>query len=46
MTVDRILVAAARPEDRILAVDAALTRLEEEDHRLARVVECRFFGGK
>jgi RNA polymerase sigma factor (TIGR02999 family) len=31
--------------DLLLAVDAALTRLEALDPRLARVVECRFFGG-
>jgi RNA polymerase sigma factor (TIGR02999 family) len=29
----------------LLAVDQALTRLAERDERLARVVECRFFGG-
>jgi RNA polymerase sigma factor (TIGR02999 family) len=29
----------------LLAVDDALTRLAERDSRLARVVECRFFGG-
>jgi RNA polymerase sigma factor (TIGR02999 family) len=29
----------------LLAVDAALTRLAEHETRLARVVECRFFGG-
>ena len=29
----------------LLAVDEALTRLAERETRLARVVECRFFGG-
>lgn len=29
----------------ILAVETALTGLEELDERLARLVECRFFGG-
>jgi len=29
----------------LLAVDEALTRLAAREHRLARVVECRFFGG-
>lgn len=29
----------------LLAMDEALTRLAEKDERLARVVECRFFGG-
>jgi RNA polymerase sigma factor (TIGR02999 family) len=31
--------------DLILAVDQALGRLAAEDGRLARLVECRFFGG-
>jgi RNA polymerase sigma factor (TIGR02999 family) len=31
--------------DLILAVDQALERLAREDERLARLVECRFFGG-
>lgn len=31
--------------ERILAVDLALQKLEAADARLARVVECRFFGG-
>jgi RNA polymerase sigma factor (TIGR02999 family) len=29
----------------LLALDEALTRLSAEDERVARVVECRFFGG-
>jgi len=29
----------------LLALDEALTELEERDPRLAQVVECRFFGG-
>ena len=31
--------------DRLLALHAALSRLEESQPRLSRVVECRFFGG-
>ena len=31
--------------DELIALDAALDRLEAEDERLVRVVECRFFGG-
>jgi RNA polymerase sigma factor (TIGR02999 family) len=31
--------------DLVVAVDEALTRLSALDERLARVVECRFFGG-
>jgi len=37
-------VANERAET-LLAVDEALTRLSARDERLARVVECRFFGG-
>jgi RNA polymerase sigma factor (TIGR02999 family) len=29
----------------LIALDAALTRLAEEEPRLGRIVECRFFGG-
>lgn len=39
------LVPSPRPGDRILALDEALARLAEEDARLARVVECKFFAG-
>lgn len=31
--------------DEVLAIDEALNRLAEEDSRLCRIVECRFFGG-
>jgi RNA polymerase sigma factor (TIGR02999 family) len=31
--------------DEILAVEDALARLEERNERMARIVECRFFGG-
>jgi RNA polymerase sigma factor (TIGR02999 family) len=31
--------------DLVLAIDQALGRLAQEDERLARLVECRFFGG-
>jgi RNA polymerase sigma factor (TIGR02999 family) len=33
------------PDERILALDEALRRLEERDPRYGRVVECRYFGG-
>lgn len=32
-------------EERIVALDEALTRLAEREPRLARVVECRYFAG-
>ncbi len=32
-------------EERIVALDEALTRLEAREPRLARVVECRYFAG-
>ena len=35
----------AAPIETLLAIDAALRRLETVDGRLARVVECRYFGG-
>ena len=37
--------AVAVPDDRILALDEALTRLAQFNERGARVVEYRFFGG-
>jgi len=48
VTLDRVAGAlAVGPEHDadLLALDDALARLEDEDGRLARVVECRFFGG-
>ena len=38
-------VQAAQPMETLLALDGALRRLEKVDDRLARVVECRYFGG-
>ena len=37
--------ALDREVEEILALDEALTTLEERDPRMARVAECRFFGG-
>jgi RNA polymerase sigma factor (TIGR02999 family) len=48
VTLDRVsdgLAVGPEHDPEMLALDEALTRLEEEDERLARVVECRFFGG-
>ncbi|NBC15797.1 MAG: sigma-70 family RNA polymerase sigma factor [Bacteroidetes bacterium] len=41
---DVIVVAEAHVQD-LLALDAALERLAAMDARMARVVECRYFGG-
>jgi RNA polymerase sigma factor (TIGR02999 family) len=37
--------AAGSPPERLLDVDRALQRLRERDPELARIFECRFFGG-
>ena len=36
---------AIEPSDSVVALDAALHRLEGMNNRLSRVVECRYFGG-
>ncbi len=41
---DQLLVSRQR-SDELLALDEALTRLEQEDERLGRIVTYRFFGG-
>lgn len=41
---DAYLVSQERG-DELLALDSALSHLEGVDERLARIVECRFFGG-
>jgi RNA polymerase sigma factor (TIGR02999 family) len=38
-------IAATASDQTLLALDDALTRLAALDVRLARVVECRYFGG-
>jgi RNA polymerase sigma factor (TIGR02999 family) len=43
--VDNVMVAADAPPQDLIALDDALTRLEQLDERQARVVECRFFAG-
>jgi RNA polymerase sigma factor (TIGR02999 family) len=42
---DEAQIAIESEAAHLVAVDEALTRLAEEDERLARVVECRFFAG-
>ncbi|MES3035610.1 MAG: ECF-type sigma factor [Gemmatimonadota bacterium] len=44
-TLDDALAMAASRSEELIALDEALLRLAERDTRLARVVECRFFGG-
>jgi RNA polymerase sigma factor (TIGR02999 family) len=41
---DSMLVSAERSEE-LLALDEALGRLDQREPRLARIVECRCFGG-
>jgi RNA polymerase sigma factor (TIGR02999 family) len=42
---DEAEISVEARADTLLALDAALTRLMDMNERLARVVECRFFGG-
>lgn len=45
VTLDDSIPAPDARADELLALDAALDRLEERDPRLVRLVECRFFAG-
>jgi RNA polymerase sigma factor (TIGR02999 family) len=45
VSLDDAMLQADRPVEQLIAVDVQLTRLEELNPRLARVVECRFFSG-
>jgi RNA polymerase sigma factor (TIGR02999 family) len=45
LSLDDSAVAVEDRAETLLALDEALTRLATHDERLARVVECRFFGG-
>ena len=45
VTLDEDHIAVADQAEVLLELDEALTRLAEVEPRLARVVECRFFGG-
>ena len=42
---EELRIAAPDQSDLVLAIDEALDRLAHLNPRLARVVECRFFGG-
>jgi len=45
ITLDESAVSADESSDTLVALDDALTRLATLDERMARVVECRYFGG-
>lgn len=45
VTLDRYDLATPQPTDFVLALHEALLGLEKLNSRLARVVECKFFGG-
>src|SRR5690349_8964835 len=44
-TLDHLDLAAEHEADELLGLDEALERLAAEDERLARVIDCRVFGG-
>lgn len=45
LVLDEAVIAADERNDLLVALDDALTQLAELDERIARVVECRYFGG-
>lgn len=45
VTLDESTIASDESSETLLALDDALTRLATLDERMARVVECRYFGG-
>lgn len=45
VTLERVEIGAEREVETVLALDRALRRLAEVDERIARVFECRYFGG-
>lgn len=45
LDVDRLELAAATPDEKVLLIDEALHRLETQDPEKARVVTLKFFGG-
>lgn len=44
LQIDEIQLGVPDRTETVLAIDEALSRLAEQDSRMARVVECRFFG--
>lgn len=45
LNIEDLDLYAAAPDDRILMIDEALTRLERDDPESARIVTLKFFGG-
>jgi RNA polymerase sigma factor (TIGR02999 family) len=45
VSLDETMLRMERPLDQLITIGDELTRLEELNPRLARVVECRFFSG-
>lgn len=45
LDVDRLELAGATPDEKVLLIDEALQRLERQDPQKARVVTLKFFGG-
>jgi RNA polymerase sigma factor (TIGR02999 family) len=45
LNIDDVQLADARPDERILLIDEALSRLEKEDPESARITTLKFFGG-
>lgn len=45
VTLEDAMATSERPLDLLLAIEEALQRLEAEEPRYGRVVECRFFAG-
>jgi len=43
--IDELELAAATPDDKILLIDEALARLQQEDPEKAKIVVLKFFGG-
>jgi RNA polymerase sigma factor (TIGR02999 family) len=45
LDLDEVQLAASEPSETVVALDAALRRLEATNIRLSRIVECRYFAG-
>lgn len=45
VSIDNVDVAQTQPDERILLIDEALTKLQAADPELARIVTLKFFGG-